>query len=142
MPTQQQREPHPNDVVVRPNNRGPWPDPRANDQTAYWRGSFDRAWELYRDLTHDRVQELLEDRDWIFARSMPDNPHCYSLRWHWPDPDLFYAVAIFIRLRGAGEWWPDVIVGRPYVSLNLGGFRLWTMNDPLRKTWLINRKVG
>ena len=63
-----------------------------------------------------------------------------SLRKNWERDEEFVRAAMFIRTKGAVEWWPDAYSGRPYVALNLGGHHYWTMGDPMSSTILINRK--
>src|SRR5262245_1573807 len=75
---------------------------------------------------------------------MPENPHHYTLRKTWPrDEDFVWAVETLRRL---GE--PEVYRGRRYTVIFLGGFKYWTMGDPIgesrtdgrKNTILINRK--
>jgi hypothetical protein len=87
----------------------------------------------------ESVAGILESADWVFAKTMPDNPHWYTLRDKWKHPENFYAAVLFIRLHGMADWWPDVKTGKAYVALDLNGWHYWTMGDPLVRTWLINR---
>ncbi len=87
-----------------------------------------------------RVERLLTSHEWVFAKTMPDNPHEYTLRKRWEnDEDFVYAV-LAIRRFGRVEWWPDMERGRAYVALDLGGYHYWTMGAPVAQTILINRK--
>lgn len=95
-----------------------------------------------------RIQWLLETAQWTFARSMPQNPHWYTLRKRWENDDDFVAVVLFIRKYGYVERFPDPVKGWPYIQFNVNGFKYWTMGGPIGEkdtygywdTTLINRK--
>ncbi len=83
-----------------------------------------------------RVADLLLPRRWIFAKTMPQTPHWYTLRKEWPSDEDFVSVVQSIRDYGYHEWFR----GRRYTMLNLNGMKYWTMGAPLDVTILINRK--
>ena len=87
-----------------------------------------------------RVTQLLESHDWIFAKTMPQNPHWYTLRRDWGNDEDFDMTVQFIRENGYTERWPDPVRGSPYTVLDLNGFHYWTMGAPIPDTILINRK--
>ncbi len=96
-------------------------------------------------LSRDQVQALLEAAEWTFAKTMPDNPHHYTVKKKWADPEEFLECVRFIRHHGVVRQWPrPPAKGRPYLELELGGFKYWTMEIPGypsdRGTVLINRK--
>lgn len=66
---------------------------------------------------------------------MPQNPHEYTLRKNWHQPEDWEAVVQFIRDHGYrikfGKVW--------YKVLDINGMRYWTMGAPLKITILINR---
>ena len=85
------------------------------------------------------LEKRFEESEFIFAKSMPDNPHYYTLRKDWNDKDFVLAVKI-IRNYGYDDWFR----GRKYISLNIGNWKYWTMGDPINldgkpHTILINR---
>lgn len=77
----------------------------------------------------------LETKTWKFARTMPNNPHFYTLRETWPDEKRFEEIVLFIRKEGDKEkfWrkWYKVLYGVEY--------KYWTMGSPLNETTLINK---
>ncbi len=81
------------------------------------------------------VQKELEAKSWRFAKTMPHNPHFYSLRKEWKTPADFSEAVQYIRENGV----PKRFGGRKYTVLYHNGFRYWTMGDPLEDTYLINR---
>jgi hypothetical protein len=97
-----------------------------------------------------RVAQLLAAHPWVFARTMADNPHWYTLRKNWVDDDDFVFVVQFIRRWGYVERFPDPKRGWPYILLGVDSFKYWTMGDPCEPgpynpsgqdcTILINRK--
>ena len=81
------------------------------------------------------VLNELEAKSWRFAKTMPDNPHFYSLKKEWDNPDEFLEAVQYIRQNGV----PKMFGGREYTVLYHNGFRYWTMGSPLEDTYLINR---
>ena len=81
------------------------------------------------------VKKELEAKSWRFAKTMPHNPHFYSLREEWQNPDDFSKAVRYIRENGV----PKMFDGREYTVLYHNGFKYWTMGDPLVDTYLINR---
>jgi hypothetical protein len=79
-------------------------------------------------------EAFIEKAPWRFARTMPDEPHEYTLRGETPDDD-FEAFVLLIRRRG----YQASYGGRTYDYLNISGWRYWTMGEPVEKTTLINR---
>jgi hypothetical protein len=84
----------------------------------------------------ERVSRLLAEQDWIFARTMPSNPHWYTVRRKWARDEDFAWVVEFIRRHGYkqryGAGW--------YTVLDVNDHFYWTMGAPLPITILINRK--
>lgn len=89
-------------------------------------------------ITFDELHlagSALIEHNWVFAKTMPKNPHWYTLRKHWPDP-LFRRVVEIMRAHG----YTEVYRGWPYTMLDVNGFKYWTMGAPIDDTILINRK--
>jgi hypothetical protein len=85
----------------------------------------------------ERFGWLMQSHSWIFAATMADNPHCYTLRKHWgKDMDFDWAVQ-YIRDNG----YKHEYCGRAYTQLDLNSHFYWTMGAPISETILINRKV-
>lgn len=72
---------------------------------------------------------------WQFARTMPENPHEYTLRRNASSSD-FEAAVRYIREHGILEDFRGV----PYKTLYFDEHKYWTMGAPLPETELINRK--
>jgi hypothetical protein len=89
-----------------------------------------------RSAQASRIESTLTSHRWIFAKTVPHNPHWYTLRREWADDALFDEVVTYIRVHGINERYG----GRDYTVLFLGGFKYWTMGSPLDQTILINRK--
>ena len=81
------------------------------------------------------VAEALLTKDWIFAKTMPRNPHWYTLRKKWAGEVSFDDVVEFIRVNG----YQRNFGGRPYSYLALNGMEYWSMGAPIPETILINR---
>jgi len=84
----------------------------------------------------EMVAQLLLEHRWIFAKTMPQNPHEYTLRREWDD-DVFVEVVQHIRSSGYKAWYK----GRNYMQLDVDGRFYWSMGAPIDKTILINRKM-
>ena len=83
---------------------------------------------------------LLDECCWIFAKTMPKNPHYYTLRRTWKDED-FVDTVFLIREIGIKQ----VFRGKEYIIWNSNGYFYWTMGAPVNlngkpHTILINRK--
>ncbi len=46
---------------------------------------------------------ILLDKSWTFAKTMPKNPHRYTLRKNWDDATPFKNVVQFVRNHGRKE---------------------------------------
>ena len=94
-----------------------------------------------------RAIALLAAQEWIFAKTMPHNPHYYTLRSKWERDQDFIDVVHFIREHGVIESYPPPD-GPDYTVMVIEGFKYWTMGfpcnpgpyHPARDTILINRK--
>lgn len=87
-------------------------------------------------MTFDQCANILLAQEYTFAKSMPQNPHWYTLRKKW-DNNHFEAVVKFIRENSYTEYFH----GRPFKMFKLNGYKYWTMGAPLKDTILINRAV-
>lgn len=85
--------------------------------------------------TRLEFERFVGDSRWIFARTMPRNPHEYTLRSECAD-EVFSAAVRYIREHGHME----EFAGKPYKALHFAGHKYWTMGSPLEDTILINRK--
>ena len=103
----------------------------------------------------EALQQELEAHEWRFAKTMPDNPHEYTLKKSWDDPREFEWTCLMIRARGKKRKFN----GSTYIELDLPPARsaapgvprytYWSMGWPCRPkpgypphnaTELINRK--
>ena len=84
----------------------------------------------------ERVKGLPLAQEWIYARTMPDDPHWYTLRKRWKrDEDFAWTVETICRYGYEG-----IYEGWPYTVLNIDDMRYWTMGASVEETILINRK--
>ena len=80
---------------------------------------------------------MFDSHPWTFAKTMPDNPHEYTLRRDWEPDDFNWAVK-YLRAHSK----PFQFRGNTYQVFFYDGFRYWTMGAPVEKTILINRAVN
>lgn len=83
----------------------------------------------------DEFAELLLSNSWTFAKTMPKNPHYYTLKKNWGNPEEFERCVMFIRKHGYVVQYG----GRNYTCFDINGQKYWSMGAPLDKTILINR---
>ncbi len=82
-----------------------------------------------------RAADLLLSGNWIFAKTMPQNPHHYMLRKHCNEDDFVWLVE-YIREYG----YPNVYWKKVYTVFDVNDCFYWTMGAPIEDTILINRK--
>jgi len=87
------------------------------------------------------AKEMLLSQEWIFAKTMPENPHEYCLRKNFKTDSDFVDLVMYIRTSGVREKYK----GYFYPVLYLGGWKYWTFYYPINNhdgSWkekLINR---
>jgi hypothetical protein len=79
-------------------------------------------------------KNFISSSQWIFAKTMPQNPHWYTLRKNCND-SMFCNAVMFIREQGNQVYFK----GKPYIQYTIDGFTYWTMGSPIDQTILINR---
>jgi hypothetical protein len=82
----------------------------------------------------EQLRAFIAQARWIFARTMPEHPHWYTLRKENPQVG-FEAFVLHIRKNG----YEDVFQGRAYTKLDIDDWTYWTMGAPLNETILVNR---
>lgn len=87
-------------------------------------------------MTPAEAAELLAGASFRYARTMPQNPHDYTLRETWGNHGAFENVVETIRRHG----YRYMFHGRGYLQFNANGYAYWTMGDPVSETTLINRR--
>jgi len=86
-----------------------------------------------------RIERLLESHPYRFAKTMPKNPHWYTLRYEWMDVGhtVFNEVVRAIRDHGYTEWFGTY----PWRMLEAGGFKYWSYyNCSVESVIVLNRK--
>lgn len=84
------------------------------------------------------ILAVIDRLDWTFAKTMPENPHEYTIRDKARDPADFARLYAAIEEHGSWERWN----GRRYRYLYPGdGWRYWILGS--RYSFLVNRaRVG
>ena len=91
------------------------------------------------NLTDEFVGKTLESCEWIFAKTMPKNPHFYALRKKFGNNELFLYLVSHIRFFGK----PEIFDGILYRVFYYNAYRYWEhpidlLNEDVD---LINRKI-
>lgn len=81
------------------------------------------------------IQEILESKEWTFAKTMPYIPHWWSRRIDWKNDSLFNQVVMYIRDKGKAQTFGT----RTFTYYYAGIWKYWTMGNPLSQTTIINR---
>jgi hypothetical protein len=85
-------------------------------------------------VTPKAAEHFIAQAPWRFAKTMPDQPHEYTMRGEMADEDFDWFVR-YIRECG----YRDKYGGRYYTYLEVDGWRYWTMGAPVDATTIINR---
>ena len=80
------------------------------------------------------LRGFIKGAQWVFAKTMPESPHWYTLR-RTNDSAEFERAVVDIRTYGYVRRYK----GYDYVSYDIDGWYYWTMGAPLEETILINR---
>lgn len=86
-------------------------------------------------MNHIIFGDLITRENFRFAKTMPENPHWYTLRKNWINDIDFIKCVMFIRENGYIEYFK----GRKYIVYGMNGFKYWTMGSPIYNTILINK---
>lgn len=93
-----------------------------------------------KSMDSNRVNKLLDNAIFKFAKSMPKIPHEYSHRDTWEVDSDFCDVVLFIRENGVKErFWK-----KEFTYYYYNGYKYWTMGNPVSytdrtKTFILNR---
>lgn len=80
------------------------------------------------------LRGFIAQAQWVFAKTMPDSPHWYTLR-RTNDSAEFERAVLDIRTFGYTRRYK----GYDYTSYDLDCWYYWSMGAPLEETILINR---
>jgi hypothetical protein len=90
--------------------------------------------------SEDDFRRFIEERQWTFAKTMPQWPHEYTVR-RFEDPkskqDVFEEAVAFLRANGECRVFEPT--GRSSVYFDIDGRQYWTMGAPIEETVIINR---
>lgn len=81
-----------------------------------------------------KIARKLVTHPWQIAKTMPENPHWYTLRKNW-HPDEFEWTFEAIKKYGYTEYFYST----PYKYFDVNGFQHWVMNEPAEKAILMNK---
>jgi|GEM_PF-626228 len=84
---------------------------------------------------YEKIKRILLSKRWIYAKTMPDHPHWYTLRKEWEKDEEFVYVVNAIRQYG----YTEKFYNKNYTRLDIEDMKYWTMGAPVDETILINR---
>jgi hypothetical protein len=82
----------------------------------------------------ETLREFINTSPWTFAKTMPEWPHEYIVRYR-VDEDLFVQLVRHIRAHG----YEGRFYGKSITYYDHGGMVYWTMGAPIEETTIINR---
>ena len=82
------------------------------------------------------IEEAIQANEFVFAKTMPKNPHYYVVRKNWVGKMPFDDFALLIRKYGYNENFK----GWAYRTWDVVDHKYWSMGAPLALTVIINRK--
>lgn len=83
----------------------------------------------------ERIRAFIAGHRWVFAKTMPQHPHEYTLRKNAVEEEFLFFVE-YIRQHGYDQKFGK---SATYIYLNVDGRTYWTMGDTIPYTILINR---
>jgi hypothetical protein len=87
-------------------------------------------------MNKKEINEYITSVKWQFAKTMPDNPHEYTMtEWNPDKKELFDEFVLFIRKNGYEGYYFQ----KKFMYYDFDGYKYWTMGNPLEETTLINR---
>lgn len=89
-------------------------------------------------ITHDiEAFSLLEgSARWHWAKTYEKKaPHYYCVRSEFGNDEIFDRVVAFMRRNSTEE----LFFGKPFRYFYYGGWKYWTMGNPIPETTIINR---
>ena len=109
-----------------------------NLQKELWRYDEYKSRGHY-NLTNKFVGQTLEQCNWVFARTMPNNPHSYTLKKDMEDDQLFLKLVSHIRYFGELE----IFEGVMYRVFYYNGYKYWEhpCDNKNEDVDLINRAI-
>ena len=88
-------------------------------------------------MTENDFNSIMSEAQFTFAKTMPKNPHHYTLLKTWKNRELWFDIVLFISMHTTEE----IFGTRSYdVYFASNGYKYWSMDPTLDSTDLINRK--
>ena len=78
-------------------------------------------------MTVEECRAFVANSHWKYAKSMPNNPHYYTLRDQSQDETVFVRFVLHIRQAGYRKRFGKTT----YSYLDLDGWQYWTMGAPI-----------
>ena len=88
------------------------------------------------DYSIEDVEEAVQANEFVFAKTMPKNPHYYAVRKNWVGKMPYDDFVLLIRKYGYNENFR----GWAYRLWDVIDHKYWSMGAPLALTVIINRK--
>lgn len=94
-------------------------------------------------LTFDQAAEALVTHSYRFAKTMPDQPHWYTLRRQWNEPTP-YPIAfedVFDYVTDPANYYREFYRRYWTNKVDINEFKYWTCGEPIGRCTLINRAL-
>lgn len=84
----------------------------------------------------NEIKDYIDSVKWQFAKTMPKNPHEYTVRkWDLDKEEKFVKFINYIRDIGEER----SFYKKKYIYFDFEGYSYWTMGNPIDETTVINR---
>lgn len=83
----------------------------------------------------EKVLKAIENLDFVFAKSMPKIPHCYTVK---DDKNKNDYETLFYYILNNG--YVEKFYGKEYKYCDIGEYKYWIMSDDVKISKIINRK--
>lgn len=93
--------------------------------------------EIFPAMHFEEFASLMHRAPWQFAKTMPHNPHWYTLKQKWADPVAFARAARYTVAAGSTEWFGN----RQWLCAYLNGWKYW-IYDSNQESTLINKATN
>jgi hypothetical protein len=89
-------------------------------------------------ISREELQKALEGAGYIYAKTMPQCPHYYTLRAKWTNKDVSFDDAVTaLKFYSVPDRWEN----RKVMYFKTNTHRYWVMSERVEDVILINRAV-
>lgn len=92
----------------------------------------------FKDLSDEEIASYIESHRWIYAKTMPQCPHWYTLKKESKDQAMFERFVMHIRRYGTAS----KFFRKTLIYFRFGDYKYWSMGAPLDQTIRLKHVTG